>query len=140
MDNILEKLSKKKFEFEWSDVFSTTKVNVTLPDLIHSKYKMTADWGTCISIDLEPCETISLCYNGEDHNLEQKKLKIESPILKKERDQYPIYLKLEDDIKGINYKVYFNHKLDVGKVDIERLRSDEIVLNDQQNAENMAQV
>jgi hypothetical protein len=124
MNNILEKLSKKEYQFKWQDNFHQTDVKITLPNLLNKKFTLYGDWGPMFSIEIEPTDQLAVSYNGETYNLEQKLLKIETPILAEERENYPLYLVVNDDIKGMCFKISIKKDLTFGKVEVKRIEDD----------------
>jgi hypothetical protein len=124
MNNILENLSGKEYQFKWQDNFHQTDVKIKLPNLLNKKFSMYGDWGPMFSIEIEPTDQLAVSYNGESYNLEQKVLKIESPMVAEERKIYPLFIVVTDDIKGMCFRVFLKKDLSFGKVEVKRIEDD----------------
>ncbi len=120
-------LSSKTYSFEWSDPVHKTKVEAEIPDLEKLGYSAWADWGPMYAFQVKPNNPLKMSYNGDEYELRQQQLRIESPMLASERERYPFYLLIEDDHKGLDLYLYLNSSHDLGKVRVVR-REDGIKL------------
>lgn len=121
MELDLEKISNKSFVFVWNDVLHQTKIQVSFPDLKTCSCSVWGDWSPMYAFDLAPDNPLFVSYNGEKRKVEQKKLRIESPIVASERDELPFVAIIEDEKHGFKILLYLNPNFELAKVVIERI-------------------
>lgn len=116
----LKALSNKKFKFTWKEFVHKTLIEVHIPDLSQLEYSSWADWGSMYTFKIDKTEPIFIRYNSELIESSQKKLHVHSPILSSERESYPYFLKIEDDIRGLIFHLFLKSDYKLGKVEITR--------------------
>lgn len=119
---IIEKLSGRTLEFTWQDLMHETLVKVHLPELSLDQAEIWGDWGPMYDFKLKASQKVVVSYDGDPSELEQGALKIQSPILAKERRLHPFTLKIQDPIKGLLFHFFLDEDYSVGKVEIQRIQ------------------
>lgn len=131
-----DKVSNSTHEFFWKDVLKTLKVKVILPNLKDLKKTVWGDFGPMYSFDLDPKSPIQISYDGDEKTLDQKTLRIESPILVEDRNTHPYYVLVEDQEYGFQIYLYLNKGFYCDRVLVKRL-SDQVILYKSQDSEKM---
>ena len=116
----IEKLSKKKIQFELKDPLKKTNIQICLPDLKGLSFETWGDWGPMYQFDLNPNQPIEIDYDGKKQSLDKAVLRIESPVRAKDRQKNPFYCVIDDSENGIRYYLYLNEKYNLDKIKIER--------------------
>ena len=102
---------------------NSTDVEVTLPDLSKLEYSVWGDWGPMYKFNLTDQAVVKIKYNEDEYNSSQKQLKIESPMLARERDELPFYIIVEDQSKNLKFKLYIDTDYNLAKVTEHRIRN-----------------
>lgn len=123
MELNLSAISNKTFKFSMSDLVNSTDVEVTTPNLENLKFTVWGDWGPMYTFDLTSEEQVEIKYNGDSFFSSQKKLSVDSPMLAKERDEFPFVITVEDDIKELKFKLYIDKKNEFSKVEVSEIVS-----------------
>lgn len=116
-------VSNQKFDFIWGSPMNSTDVEVTLPDLSKLEYSVWGDWGPMYKFNLTDQAVVKIKYNEDEYNSSQKQLKIESPMLARERDELPFYIIIEDQSKNLKFKLYIDTDYNLAKVTEHRIRN-----------------
>lgn len=102
-----------------------TQVEVRLPELSKLRYQLWADWGPMYSFTLAPEDPLMICYNDVTVKLEQKKLRLESPMLVKRRAKYPLFFIIEDFERELIFELYLDRDDALGEVRIKKMKRDD---------------
>jgi hypothetical protein len=117
----IDKLANSTFQFSLQDPFHSTDVLVQLPDLTKVRYTVWGDWGPMYTFHLDPNDQVLISYNSQSRRLDQNILLVESPVVAKEREQYPFYVLVEDKKLQLKIFLYLNPNLKLGKVVVQRM-------------------
>ncbi len=116
----------KDLKFLWEGPFHKTEIEVKIPDLSHNKFNVGGDWGPMYTIDLEAESPLKIKYldtktnEVDQYALEQRNIKLNSPMLASEREQFPFYFKFSDERKGLDFQLYLDIDSKVSKVEVLR--------------------
>lgn len=122
MELKVEVVSRKSFRFDWKDEFTSTQVEIILPELKNLSVKKWADWGPMYHFALDSDHPIQFSINGETRALDQSILRIESPAAAAEREKYPFCIFVEDAVTEARFKLFLDSKFELALVEVKRRR------------------
>ncbi len=120
MELNLDKVSKKHIKFNWTDALQSTKIDIRIPDLKGLECESWGDWGPTYDFYLNPEEPIVLEIDQKKRKLDQKVLRIESPILAVDRKKTPYFFVIEDKELGFRFSIYLDKNFNLHRVSATR--------------------
>ena len=104
----------QEIRFTYPTLADDMEVTLKVPDLSDFKYSVGGDWGPMYSVHVSKEAAIQFTYRylgggpASTRSLKPDVIGFNSPMLADERDQYPLYLELDDQDKGIKFHFYFD--------------------------------
>ena len=112
----------QEIRFTCSTLADDMEVTLKLPDLSEFRYSVWGDWGPMYTVHVGSQAELQFTYRylgggpTSTRMVKPEVIEFNSPMLADERNQYPLYLGLADQAKGIKFHFYFNPNGKVGRV------------------------
>ncbi len=138
MELKLSALSQKIYQFTYRKNGETHHVKITLPALEKLPLTVRGDWAPNYTFALSAHTPVLLSLNGESFTLEMPELRIEAPMLAKEREQVPLFIVIVDEHHSQRFHLGLDRDYQLAKVEvIEEPKGQRVFLG---FSENLAQM
>lgn len=126
---------KKAQEFTAHFVFGDVlyQVRIETPDLSGSEARSWGDWGPMHTLILSEGESLRLTYASSSrdqsvtYEVRPRYVELCTPMFARDREQFPVYLEFEDEDRCLRFVVYFDHKGEAKRSEIERTHPDVVI-------------
>lgn len=118
MELKLSALSQKIYQFTFRKNGETHHVKITLPALEQLPLTVRGDWAPNYTFALSAHTPVLLSLNGERFTLEMPELRIEAPMLAKEREQVPLFIVIVDEHHGQRFHLGLDRDYQLAKVEV----------------------
>jgi len=118
MELKLSALSQKIYQFTFRKNGETHHVKITLPALEKLPLTVRGDWAPNYTFALSAHTPVLLSLNGESFTLEMPELRIEAPMLAKEREHVPYLVIIVDLHHGQRFHLGLDRDYQLAKVEV----------------------
>ncbi len=106
--------SFKKQIVSFNDEQQGVNLSITIetPDLTNPPSAVTGNWGPNCLFDIDETNPLKVHYKIDDEKrvniIDQSQLLFKSPMLAKDRKNFPFYLNFNDNKTGYDFTIFFN--------------------------------